>query len=102
VAEAEAAAAAEAASIGGHVTPEVADPAMEPVYEAGGGEEEGFEAAEAELIENATNFDNARSPRRDAITPEAEADRATAVYGEGDRERSSETADEASPGSPQD
>src|SRR3954470_15409525 len=31
------------------------DPAMQPVYEAGGGESEGFELAEEELIENATH-----------------------------------------------
>ncbi len=98
VAEQEAAAAAEAASIGGRVTPETSDPAMEPVYEAGGGEDEGFEIAEEELIENASHGDGGGSPARDAITPEAETDRSTAVYGEGDVERSSETGDDAEAG----
>ncbi len=93
VAEQEAAAAAEAASIGGRVTPETSDPAMEPVYEAGGGEDEGFETAEAELIDNASHGGGGGNPTRDAITPEAETDRSTAVYGEGDEERSSETDD---------
>ena len=83
--EEEAAAAAEAASIGGRVAPEVDDPAMDPVYQAGGGEEEGFEEAEAELIENATHGDGHGNPERDAFSPEREADRSTAVYGEGDQ-----------------
>jgi hypothetical protein len=34
-----------------------ADPALGPVVEAGGGEAEGFELAEQELIENATHSD---------------------------------------------
>jgi hypothetical protein len=33
------------------------DPAMKPVYEAGGGESEGFEAAEDELVEHASHGD---------------------------------------------
>jgi hypothetical protein len=100
VAQQEAAAAAEAASIGGHVAHESDDPAMEPVYEAGGGESEGFELAEAELIDNASHFDNNRSPRRDAFAAEAESDRATAVYGEADDELTSEGAEDAEPGAP--
>jgi hypothetical protein len=61
--------------------------AMRPVEEAGGGEAEGFEEAEQELIERAENFDEGRSPRRDAWD-DAEPDPAT--YGEADEERSSE------------
>jgi len=90
VAQQEAAAAAEAAAIGGRVAHETDDPAMEPVYEAGGGEQEGWEAAEADLIENATHGEPGASPERDAFTPEAEADRSSAVYGEADEEHSSE------------
>ena len=90
VAQQEAAAAAEAAAIGGRVPSETGDPAMDPVYEAGGGEQEGFEAAEADLIENATHGDGHGDPARDAITPEVEADASTAVYGESDREISTE------------
>ena len=33
------------------------DPAMQPVYEAGGGEAEGFEMAEEQLIEHASHGD---------------------------------------------
>jgi hypothetical protein len=87
VAQQEAAAAAEAAAIGGPRSSPTGDPAMDPVYEAGGGEEEGFEAAEEELIENATHGDGRGDPARDAIAPEAEADRSTVTYGEGDQER---------------
>lgn len=86
VAQQEAAAAAEAASIGGGAAPATDDPAMAPVHEAGGGEQEGFEEAETELIENATHGDGHGNPARDAFTPEVESDDAGAVYGEGDAE----------------
>jgi hypothetical protein len=39
------------------------DPAMVPVLEAGGGESEGFEMAEAELIEHASHGDDAGTAR---------------------------------------
>jgi hypothetical protein len=84
VAREEAAAAAEAAGIGGSVPHDSDDPAMDPVYQAGGGEQDGWEMAEAELIENATHGDGGGQPERDAFTPEAESDRASAVYGEAD------------------
>jgi hypothetical protein len=84
VAQEEAAAAAEAAAIGGRVPHDAEDPAMDPVYQAGGGEQDGFEAAEAELIENATHGDGRGNPERDAFAPELEADRSTATYGETD------------------
>jgi hypothetical protein len=86
VAQQEAAAAAEAASIGGSVPSETGDPAMAPVYEAGGGEAEGFEIAEADLVENASHGGGHGDPARDAIAPELEADNSTAVYGEADHE----------------
>jgi hypothetical protein len=101
VAQQEAAAAAEAAAIGGAHVPDAADPAMEPVYQAGGGEQEGFEAAEADLIENATHGDAHGDPLRDAIAPEVEADRSTAVYGEDDELASTElTSDPQNPDDP--
>jgi hypothetical protein len=90
IAEEEAAAAAEAARIGGPAPRDAADPAMDPVYEAGGGEQEGFEAAERDLIENATHGDQTANPLRDAFTPEVESDRSTAVYAESDRIPSTE------------
>src|SRR5687767_3066004 len=49
VAEEESAAAAEARMIGGPAPREVDDPAMDPVYQAGGGEQDGWEAAEQDL-----------------------------------------------------
>lgn len=79
-----AAAAAEAAMIGGPAPQDVADPAMQPVYEAGGGEQEGFEAAEADLIENASHGDGGGDPIRDAFPAEVESDESTAAYGDAD------------------
>jgi hypothetical protein len=83
-----AAAAAEAAAIGGPPTyddPD-GDPAFEPVAQAGGGVAEGFEIAEADLIENATHGDGRGDPLQDAFRPEVEADQATGVTGEADAE----------------
>lgn len=93
VAEQEQAAAAAAARIGGVVPPVVDDPAMAPLYEAGEGEADGWELAEAELIENASHGDGHGDPERDAFTPEREADRATAEYGEPDEYHSTEQPD---------
>jgi hypothetical protein len=98
VAQEEAAAAAEAASIGGVVPPSVDDPAMDAVYQAGGGEQEGWEEAEADLIENASHGEGHGEPLRDAIAPEAEADRSTAVYGEGDELHSTELVEDPGTG----
>ena len=66
------------------------DPALDPVFQAGGGEQDGWEMAEAELIENATHGDGRGNPERDAFTPEAESDRATGRLrrgGSGDLQR---------------
>jgi hypothetical protein len=95
VAEEESAAAAEAARIGGSVPPVSDDPALEPLYEAGQGEEEGFELAESELIENASHGEGHGDPEADAISPEREADRSTAAYGEADEIRSTERDEDA-------
>jgi hypothetical protein len=85
VAEQEAAAAAEAGSIGGPSLDDAhGDPELEPVYEAGGGEAEGFEAAEEQLIDNASHGGGRGDPARDAMTPEVESDEQTAVDGEAD------------------
>jgi hypothetical protein len=91
-----AAAAAEAARIGGRPPRgDRPDPALAPVYQAGGGEAEGFEQAEERLIDNAEHGDDLTpDPYNDAFAGEVESDRATAEYGEPDRERSSETEDE--------
>jgi hypothetical protein len=94
-----AAAAAEAARIGGTPGDRVTDdPAMEPVYEAGGGDAEGFELAETELIENASHGDGHGDPSQDAFTPEAESDAATALSGEPDEEKVSEVVEDPAAG----
>ncbi|HEU4974450.1 MAG TPA: hypothetical protein VFT50_05130 [Baekduia sp.] len=92
-----AAAAAEAGGIGGHRPEEGVpeDPAMAPVYEAGGGEAEGFEQAEADLVENASHGGGRGNPTRDAFTPEVESDEATGISAEGDQEKVSEVVEEA-------
>ncbi len=88
----ERAAAAEAAAIGGPV-PDLGggvldddglDEAMRPVYEAGGGEQEGFELAEHDLVRNATHDDGTGYPERDAFSPERESDLSPVEYGEPD------------------
>jgi len=88
---AEAAAAREAAGIGGPRLDDAhGDEAFEAVYEAGGGEAEGFEAAEDALVENASHGGGRADPIGDAFTPEAESDEQTAVDAEADEERVSE------------
>lgn len=84
IAEEEAeAAAAEAAGIGGP-TPDdpVDDPAERPLVESGEGEAEGFELAEAELIDNAEHGDQRSFPSGDAGRPEEPTD---TVFGEPDQ-----------------
>jgi hypothetical protein len=101
-------AAREAAHIGGEpgkvpgydddpTTPGISeDPARRPVEEAGGGEAEGFEIAEAELVDRA---ENPRGPSPIADAEEVEEDpRAVTEYGESDAVRTSED-DPDNPGS---
>jgi hypothetical protein len=89
------AAAHEAAGVGGRA-PEDEDPERRPVEEAGGGEAEGFEQAEADLRENAEHGTlGPRDPNRDAFTPEAESDEADAEYAEADESRTHDRPDEA-------
>ena len=85
IAEEEAeAAAAEAAEIGGPAPDDpVEDPAERPLVEGGGGEAEGFELAEAELIDNASHGNQKRFPNRDVSSPEEPTDTA---FGEPDEE----------------
>jgi hypothetical protein len=97
-AEEESAAAAEARLIGGRIPRHASDPAMEPVYEAGGGDQDGWEQAEADLIENASHGDGFANPLRDAISPEAEADRASGEYGEADEIPSTEVIEDPDAG----
>jgi hypothetical protein len=93
-------AAAEARRIGGEpgivpgydddpTTPGISeDPAQRPVDEAGGGEAEGFEIAEAELVDRAEN-PRGPSPMADQERV-SEDERAESVYGEGDEIHTSE------------
>ncbi len=60
------------------------DEARRPVEEAGGGEAEGFEQAERDLIEHASHGDDGRDPSRDAFTPESEAGRVSPTHAEAD------------------
>jgi len=76
------AAAAEAAGIGGRIAPLSADPAREPLEEAGEGESEGFEQAERALRDIAEHGDQRPFPGRDAPPPE---ERESVEYGEADQ-----------------
>lgn len=67
--------------------------AMRPLREAGQGEAEGFEEAEADLIEHASHGDSGPDPSQMAGEPEA--DRSGAEYGEPDHVESSELDEEA-------
>ena len=99
--EQEEAAAQEAAHIGGDRDEEldyierdsrpagISDEAWRPVEEGGGGEAEGFEEAEAELIERAENR-HGPSPIDDAGEYDEEAGALAAEYGEADEEHTSE------------
>lgn len=95
VTEEESAAGADAGRIGGRAGDEDDWPAeMRPVYEAGGGEQEGFETAQDDLIDNASHGDGHGDPLSDAFSPEAESDRSGAAYGEGDQEKVTEVVDD--------
>jgi hypothetical protein len=63
------------------------DPAMEPVNEAGGGESEGFEMAEQELIEHASHGEDGGTARitSDASYVDEELDDED-LYGDADEE----------------
>jgi hypothetical protein len=86
------AAAREVRDIGGTPTRDLEedlphDPAMDPVYEAGGGESEGFEMAEEELIEH-TEHGPAKPEVQVRVREEeiSEEQNDSAEYGEGDQE----------------
>jgi hypothetical protein len=61
------------------------DPAFQPGDEAGGGEAEGFEQAEEQLIENAEYSSGEGIPRLEELS-EVEAEPDPATYGEADQE----------------
>lgn len=67
----------------------ISDEAWRAVEEGGGGEAEGFEEAEAELIERAEN-PHGPSPIKDAEGLDEEPEALNAEYGEADEEYTSE------------
>ena len=79
----EAAAAREAAAIGGVQPDYGVDPADQAVVEGGGGVAEGFELAEDALIENAQHGEGGFVPGAEGFSGEAETDRSGAAFGEG-------------------
>ena len=88
-------AAAEAGSIGGRVSSEPTseesvDDASRAVVEGGGGEAEGFEQAERELIEHASHGDQHAARQAIEDAPVESDDARAAAGGEADKERSSE------------
>jgi hypothetical protein len=84
VREHEQAAADEAGRIGGTAPTDV-DEARRPVDEAGGGQAEGFEAAEESLIDHAEHTTGEGVPRLDQMGEEAEVD--PSVHGQADEPR---------------
>jgi hypothetical protein len=91
--EQENAAAEEAARIGGEPSSEPPpadaderDPAQQPVREGGGGEAEGFEQAERELIEHASHGDQHAARRALEDAPNEDDDSRAAAGGEPDVE----------------
>jgi hypothetical protein len=79
--EQEAAAAAEAAKIGGPDPEPGIDPERRAPVEGGGGYAEGFEEAEAQLERNASHEDRGADPMRDAGEDEEDPG---STYGEAD------------------
>jgi hypothetical protein len=84
-----AAAASEAGAIGGPAVDDDIDPAQRPVIEAGGGEAEGFEQAESELIERAEHGEPGY-PGAAAFAEQREDARSGAAYGDADQVDSTE------------
>ncbi len=87
------AAAAEARRIGGRSGMEGMDEAERASAEHGGGESEGFEEAERQLVEEAAHGDAFADPLRDAGQIEEEQD--PSIHGEADEIDSTEEEDEA-------
>jgi hypothetical protein len=87
------AAAYAAAAVGGRAGDEDVDPAERPLREAGEGEAEGFELAEADLVEAAETGVAYVDPVQAAFPAEAEGG-SRATYGEPDHEFSSELPDD--------
>ena len=93
VAEEEAAAAAEAAEIGGHTDTQRLPEAERPLAEGGEGVAEGFELAEEQLIESASHGDKHGHPLGDGFPDEDARSEGLTIYGEADHEKASEKED---------
>jgi hypothetical protein len=92
-------AAAEAAAIGGRpslepLSQEQSDEAARPVLEGGGGEAEGFEEAQRELVEHASHGDQHAARQAIEDAPDSSDDARAAASGDPDGERSSERAED--------
>ena len=69
------------------------DPAFIPVEEAGGGEAEGFEAAEQMLRDHAEHREPGGNPKYDRPPPEPDV--SDAAYGEADHAESQDDVEDA-------
>jgi hypothetical protein len=93
IAEEEAAAAAEAAEIGGHTDSQRLPEAERPLAESGEGVSEGFELSEEQLIESASHGDKHGHPLGDRFPEEDARSEDLTIHGEADHERVSEKED---------
>jgi hypothetical protein len=93
VEEEEAAAAAEAAEIGGHTPSQRLPEAERPLAEGGEGVAEGFELAEQQLIQSASHGEKHGHPLGDGFPDEDARSEGLTIYGEADHEKASEKED---------
>ena len=93
VAAEEAAAAAEAAELGGHTDSQRLPEAERPLAEGGEGVAEGFELAEEQLIQSASHGDKHGHPLGDRFPDEDARSEGLTIYGEADHEKASEKED---------
>jgi hypothetical protein len=93
ISEEEAAAAAEAAEIGGHTDSQRLPEAERPLAEAGEGVAEGFELAEEQLIQSASHGTKHGHPLGDRFPGEDERSEGLTIHGEADHEKASEKED---------
>jgi hypothetical protein len=93
IAQEEAAAAREAAEIGGHTPTQGLPEAERPLAEGGEGVAEGFELAEEQLIESASHGRKHGHPLGDGFPAEDARSEGLTIHGEADHERVSEKED---------
>ncbi|GIK78787.1 MAG: hypothetical protein EDQ89_06375 [Acidobacteria bacterium] len=93
VAREEAAAAAEAADIGGRTDSQRLPEAERPLAEAGEGVAEGFELAEEQLIQSASHGTKRGHPLGDRFPGEDGRSQGLTIHGEADHEKASEKED---------